>query len=63
MTKSAGPDLSKYSVLELYSSGMRFCGDYDEAAAVEHYLELHPHADRTMVEDELRRSLRANGAS
>lgn len=56
-------DLATYSVLELYSSGMRFCGDYDEAAAVDHYLELHPEADRATVEDELRRSLQAGDAS
>lgn len=50
-------DLSKYSILELYSSGMRFCGDYDEEAAVEHFVQLHPKADPAEVRAELLRQI------
>lgn len=49
MTTPTGPDLAKYSILELYSSGMRFCGDYDDDAAIQHYLELHPGVDEARV--------------
>ena len=51
------PDLTKYSILELYSSGMRFVGDYDEDAAVEQYLDLHPDADEAAVRAELQAAL------
>ena len=46
-------DLSKYSVHELLVSGSRFVDDYDENAAVEHYLQLHPQADEQTVRAEL----------
>lgn len=55
-------DLSKYSVLELYNSGSRFVDDYDEAAAVDHFLQLHPSADRAKVVAELKSGLEAVGA-
>ena len=45
-------DLSKYSVHELLVSGSRFVDDYDENAAVEHYLQLHPQADEQTVRAE-----------
>lgn len=57
MSNPRDADLSKYSILELYSSGMRFCGDYDEGAAVEHYLKLHPEADPSEVRAELREEI------
>lgn len=51
------PDLTKYSILELYSAGMRFVGDYDEDAAVEQYLALHPGAQESVVRAELQSAL------
>ena len=46
-------DLSAYSVLDLYNSGVRFCDDYDERAAIDQYMALHPQANRAAVEREL----------
>jgi len=50
-------DLATYTVHQLLISGSRFVGDYDEDAAVEHYLKLHPEADPSAVRAELREEI------
>ena len=47
-------DLRTYSVRELLAAGSRFTDDYDEEAAVQQYLELHPEANESAVRAELR---------
>jgi hypothetical protein len=42
----------QYSVYELLALGSRFVDDYDEDAAVGHYMELHPEADEKAVRAE-----------
>lgn len=59
--EAAVADLRRYSVYDLLVSGSRFTDDYDEAAAIEHYLELHPGADRQAVTVELRNAVVAKG--
>lgn len=46
-----------YSVLDLYVVGSRMTDDFDEEAAVDYFLELHPEADRDAVRAELDREL------
>ncbi len=45
--------LKGYTVFQLLASGSRFTDDYDEAAAVDHYMRLHPEADQASVQAEL----------
>jgi ribosomal 50S subunit-associated protein YjgA (DUF615 family) len=54
-------NLATYSIVELYASGMRFVDDYDAEAAIEHYMELHPDADRQAVEVELQEHIAKRG--
>lgn len=42
-----------YSVFKLFVNGTRMVDDYDEDAAVEDYLKLHPDADKIKVREEL----------
>ena len=57
MAELKEPDLRTYSIHELYVAGLRFVSDYDEAAAVDQFMDLHPQADRQKVLDELRREI------
>lgn len=52
-------DLATYTVHQLLVSGSRFVVDYDEDAAVEHYLRLHPKADEQVVRAELAAAIAA----
>ena len=54
MSNPRDADLATYTVHQLLVSGSRFVDDYDEDAAVEHYLKLHPEADPSEVRAELR---------
>ncbi|HUG21325.1 hypothetical protein [Piscinibacter sp.] len=54
MAKMRFMDLSKYTVYDLYAIGQRISVGYKAEDAIERYLELHPAADRTAVERELR---------
>lgn len=54
-------DLATYTVHQLLVSGSRFVDDYDEAAAVSHYLQLHPQADEDAVRRELAAAVAAEG--
>ena len=54
-------DMRTYSVYGLLAAGSRFTDGYDEATAIEHYLELHPEADRAAVEQELRDEIERHG--
>jgi len=46
-----------YSVLDLYVVGSRMTDDYDEEAAVNYFLDLHPEANRDAVRKELDQEL------
>lgn len=50
-------DLSTYPVFDLYVAGLRFVSDFDEDAAVDLFMDLHPNADRAEVERELREAI------
>lgn len=52
---------ASYSVLDLYLVGSRMTDDFDESAAVEYYLELHPDADADKVRAELESELKRIG--
>lgn len=54
-------DFRTYSVYGLLAAGSRFTDDYSENDAIEHYLELHPDADRAAVEQELRDEVQRRG--
>ncbi len=54
-------DARTYSVHGLLAAGSRFSDDYGPEDAVEHYLELHPDADRAQVQAELDAEMREHG--
>jgi hypothetical protein len=52
-----------YSVFDLYVVGCRFVDDYDQDAAVDYYLKLHPDSDRRAVRAELELELSERGVT
>lgn len=42
-----------YTPTQMYINGLRMVGDYDQEAAVEDYMSLHPDADEAAVRAEV----------
>ncbi len=57
MAKMRFMDLRSYTVYELYAAGQRLSVGYRQEDAVDRYLELHPEAERSAVEEELHEAI------
>jgi hypothetical protein len=58
-----GANLRTYTVMQLLSSGSRFTDDYDAEGAIEHFMHLHPEADKATVRAELIAEMRRLGCA